>query len=59
MGNNSLKLRQSIEGLIKQEMGRPWDHGDLETSEGANAQTCDGTDQNFDQTSEGNTKSGV
>ena len=59
MGNNSLKLRQSTEGSTKWEMDRPRNHGYLETSEGADAQTCDGADQNFYHASEGNTKSGV
>jgi len=58
-GNNSLKLCQSTGGSTKWEMGRPWNHGNLETSEGADTQTCDGTDQDFDHASEGNTKSGV
>lgn len=59
MGNNSLKSGQCIEGSIKRGMDRPWDHGNLETSKGADAQTCDGTNQNFDHTGEGDTKSGV
>jgi hypothetical protein len=51
---------KSIHGWVEQiEMGGPWDHGNLEASEGADAQTCDGTDQNFDYTSEGYTKSRV
>ena len=58
-GNSSLKLCQSTEGSTRWEMGRPWNHGNLETSEGADAQTCDSTDQDFDHTGEGDTRSGV
>ena len=40
-------------------MDRPWNHGNLESSEGADTQTCDGADQNFDHNSEGDPESGV
>jgi hypothetical protein len=40
-------------------MDRPWNHGNLETSKGADAQTCDSADQNFDHTSEGDTQPGM
>ena len=40
-------------------MDRPWNHGNLESSKGADAQTCDGADQNFDHTGEGDTETGV
>jgi len=59
MGNNSLKLRQFTGDSIKWGMDEPWDHGNLETSKSADAQTCDGTNQNFDRTGEGDAKSGV
>jgi len=58
-GKNSLGLCQPTERLIRGEMDRPWNHSNLEASEGADTQTCDGTDQNFDHTGEGNTQPGM
>ena len=58
-GKNSLGLRQPTERLIRGETDRPWNHSNLEASEGADTQTCDGTDQNFNQAGEGNTQPGM
>ena len=58
-GKNSLELRQPTERSIRQKINRPWNHGNLEAGEGTDTQTCDGTDQDFDHTGEGYTKSGM
>lgn len=43
-GKNSLKLRQSTGNSVRRGTDGPWNHGNLEASEGADAQTRDGTD---------------
>ena len=58
-GNSSLDLSQCTEGPTEWGIGRPWNHRNPETSEGADAQTCDGANQNFDHTGKGDTEPGV